>query len=133
MTAWADQIAAAKRDTAVATGLIASMAATGRTSAPGVMAWLTKWKQSLPMDYGCRHVASPTVLIGILAQPGTVYCLDCATAAIHAAMASNPDRCDCCGQQARIFHEVVVPAADVLLLFGHVCRSCHDSTRKAKP
>lgn len=122
---WADQIAAAKRETAQTYGVLAGAMPTAANMRPGkVLDQVRKWQQSFPPRLGCQHMAAPTMALGLLAAPGVAYCAACGAAACDEQVKANPDRCDTCGGSSARFHELVIPAASVLLLFGNVCPDC---------
>ena len=133
MSAWADQIAAAKRETTQVHALLGLVCNAKQGHHAGVQQWVERWRRSIPLQPGCRHARSPVTLIGVLAHPPVVYCPRCALAAVQSAVQSDPDHCDGCGNKARTFHEVALQAGDVLHLFGHVCPSCFGEIRQVTP
>lgn len=133
MSAWADQIAAARRETERVNGVLRQVIAGKEGSHEKAQRWVEGWRASVPLQPGCSHAHSPTTLVGILTAPPVVYCPTCAVAAMQRHVANHPDHCDTCGSQSRTFHEAVVRAGDVLHLFGHVCPACYATIRQVRP
>jgi hypothetical protein len=88
-----------------------------------------QWSRAEPR-FGCVHAQSPTPLIGLLHDPGLLFCLDCGGEALDQAARSRPDTCDSCGASSRIMHKAMTSATPPITIIGFICESCYSTNRR---
>jgi hypothetical protein len=97
--------------------------------------WLTTLQEKfdndeeIPAPKRCEHIdpMNPTVWIGLLAKPNTLFCMDCAVEHGHADVESGLELCDRCHttNESGEFYEFVMPIVNIQLM-GSICKSCLD-------
>ena len=97
--------------------------------------WLTTLEdkvsagEDVPAPKHCEHIdpLNPTVWVGMLAQPNTLYCMDCAIEEGNKDVASGNELCDRCHKtnSSGEFYEFVMPIVNIQFM-GSICKSCLD-------
>jgi hypothetical protein len=97
--------------------------------------WLTTLEEKVlaeedvPAPEHCEHIdpMNPTIWIGMLAQPNTLYCMDCALEKANKDIESGQELCDRCHEtnESGEFYEFVMPIVNIQFM-GSICKSCID-------
>jgi hypothetical protein len=97
--------------------------------------WLTDLEarvaadEDIPAPKHCEHIdpMNPTVWVGMLAQPNTLYCMDCALEQASTDVESGEELCDRCHttNESGEFYEFVMPIVNIQFM-GSICKSCLD-------
>jgi hypothetical protein len=97
--------------------------------------WLTTLEdkvnaeEDVPAPDHCAHIdpLNPTVWIGMLAQPNTLYCMECAMDQANKDVSTGQELCDRCHttNESGEFYEFVMPIVNIQFM-GSICKSCLD-------
>ena len=97
--------------------------------------WLTTLEEKVaageevPAPDRCSHIdpMNPTIWIGMLAQPNTLYCMECAVEQGTKDVSSGEELCDRCHttNESGEFYEFVMPIVNIQFM-GSICKSCLD-------
>jgi hypothetical protein len=97
--------------------------------------WLTTLEEKVaagedvPAPDRCDHIdpMNPTIWIGMLAQPNTLYCMECAVEQGSKDVSSGEELCDRCHttNESGEFYEFVMPIVNIQFM-GSICKSCLD-------
>jgi len=97
--------------------------------------WLTTLEEKVaageevPAPDRCSHIdpMNPTIWIGMLAQPNTLYCMECAVEQGNKDVSSGEELCDRCHttNESGEFYEFVMPIVNIQFM-GSICKSCLD-------
>jgi hypothetical protein len=97
--------------------------------------WLTTLEdkvlaeEDVPAPDHCDHVdpANPTIWVGMLAQPNTLYCMECAMTKANEDISTGNELCDRCHlpNPSGEFYEFVMPIVNIQFM-GSICKGCLD-------
>lgn len=97
--------------------------------------WLTSLEKKIendedvPAPKHCGHIdpMNPTVWVGMLATPNTLFCMECALERGQEDVESGLELCDRCHttNESGEFYEFVMPIVNIQLM-GSICKSCLD-------
>lgn len=77
----------------------------------------------------CDHIdpINPTIWIGMLAKPNTLYCMSCAIDQASADIGTGQELCDRCHKtnESGEFYEFVMPVSNIQFM-GSICKGCLD-------